>query len=330
MIPNVFESDLFTMTSMTAAIINSPYVPTQLSDMDLFEEQGEMIPFVYIESTHDGQLVLLDVMPRGAPGKPVKDTKAEGRPFKIPHIPEQGAVLADEVIGVRRFGTTDQMKTVEEVRDRKLRFARRNIDYTIEAHRMQCLLGNYIDANNRAVSLFTTFGVQQKEVAMDWANANANQEQKHLEIQEAVESALDGLPYGGLVAFHGKNSWKAAIANKSIRETYLNTPMAAELRRDPRTPRDFGGVSHQRYRGSSVVKVPDDEAYVIPLGVPGLFLTRFGPADTLGAVGVMGERYHVTPELIEFDKGVKFLAQSNPFNICTRPAAIVKLKIGAN
>lgn len=328
LIPNVFESDLFTMTSMTAAIINSPYVPTRLSDLGLFEEQGESIPFVFVESTSDGKLVLLDVMPRGSQGKPLTDPKAKGIPFKIPHIPEQGQVLADEVIGVRRFGTTDQMRTVEEIRDRKLRDARRNIDYTIESHRMQCLLGNYINANNQAISLYTTFGLSRKEVAMDWANDSANQEEKHLKVQEAMEDALDGLPYTGIRVFHGKNSWAAAIANKSIRETYLNTAMAAELRADPRQPREFGGMIHERYRGTSTVKIPDNEAYAVPMGVPGLFLTRFGPADTLDAVGVLGERYHVTPELLDFNKGMKFLAQSNPLNICTRPAAIIKLKIG--
>jgi hypothetical protein len=84
-------------------------------------------------------------------------------------------------------------------------------------------------------------------------------------------------------------------------------------------------MTFERYRGTSAVKVPDAEAYAIPMGVSGLFMTAFGPADYLEAAGSVGQRRYAKQWPLEANRGIQLEVQSNPLSICTRPAAVIKL-----
>ena len=89
----------------------------------------------------------------------------------------------------------------------------------------------------------------------------------------------------------------------------------------------LNGITYERYRGTSAVKITDDCAYAVPEGVPGLFLTRFAPANYRETVNTIGIPYYAKGEPMKFDTGFELQAQSNPLNICTRPASIIKLTI---
>ncbi|MDK2124490.1 major capsid protein [Chitinimonas sp. DQS-5] len=73
----------------------------------------------------------------------------------------------------------------------------------------------------------------------------------------------------------------------------------------------------------------NDEAYAIPEGVSGLFITRFAPADYLETVNTLGLPYYAKIWPLANDKGLSLEAQSNPPNLCTRPRAVIQLKRGA-
>ena len=110
-----------------------------------------------------------------------------------------------------------------------------------------------------------------------------------------------------------------------VRETYLNYQAAADLRGDTRQQFTFGGVTWVRYRGTSAVNITDAEAYAVPMGVSGMFLTRFAPANYIETVNTIGLPYYAKSEKIPMDKGIRMEGQTNPLNINTRPAAVVKL-----
>lgn len=73
------------------------------------------------------------------------------------------------------------------------------------------------------------------------------------------------------------------------------------------------------------VKIPDNEAYAVPQGVTDLFISRFAPANYWETVNTIGVPYYAKIEPLEMNKGVNIEAQSNPLNLCTRPAAVIKL-----
>ena len=70
---------------------------------------------------------------------------------------------------------------------------------------------------------------------------------------------------------------------------------------------------------------PANEAIVVPDGVPGLVITRFAPADYNETVNTIGLPYYARSEPKKMNKGWDLEAQSNPINICTRPASLIRV-----
>ena len=159
---------------------------------------------------------------------------------------------------------------------------------------------------------------------------NTKVRQKCYEVITAIEDKLDASTYGHIHSMVGKDFWLELIEHTSVKETYLNTVQAAELRGDPSVSRfEFGGITWERYRTGS--KAEEDvgapfigakQAQFFPVGVPDLFLTRFAPADYLETVNTIGlPRYSRQFEMPN-GKGVNLEVQANSINLCTRPAAL--------
>jgi hypothetical protein len=99
------------------------------------------------------------------------------------------------------------------------------------------------------------------------------------------------------------------------------------LRNDPRSGFYFGGVYWEEYRGSvgGVDFIASGEAYLVPEGVPDMFVTHYAPADYMETVNTIGLPYYAKQEMMRLNKGVEIEAQSNPLCLNTRPRAVIKL-----
>ena len=324
MMPDTFSPDVFTMTSLTDAINKLKYAPGRIGSLGLFHEQGINTLDLMIEEK-DGVLTLVDVASRNSPGKPVNAGKRVGRSFRVPHLPESSAIMADEVQGVRLFGSDNATETMQQRINERLQIMRGNIDYTIEAHRLAALKGTYYDANGGSTSLFTEFGVTQQTLSFVLATATTKIATKCENALYMIETALDGVAFTGVRVLCGRTFFTDLASHAMVRDTYLNTQMAAALRDDPRQEFNFGGMTFERYRGTSAVEVADAEAYAVPMGVERLCVTRFAPANYTETVNTVGLPYYSKSEPMKMNKGYELEAQSNPINLCTRPAAIIKL-----
>ena len=319
-----FKADGFSTLSLTAAINTLPYRPMQVAEMGLFQEAGISTVDTAIE--FDGNTIgLVSVQPRNASGQPVTNDKRKLVSLRVPHMPQRATILADEVQGVRAFGSESNAQALQSVINQRLAKMRQQIDYTIEAHRIAAIKGSYYDANGVATSLFTTFGVSQQTIQMKLDTATTEVQGTALDILTQIETELAGTFYTGAVALCGSSFWKKFITHSKVKETYLNTSMAASLRQDPREAVDINGITFMRYRGTASCAIDSTLAYVIPMGVPDLFLTRFAPAPYVETVNTLGLPYYAKSEPMEFGKGVQLESQSNALNICTRPNAVIKL-----
>jgi hypothetical protein len=325
--PNAFTPNIFSLQTLTAAINNLNFAPGLIGSMGLFEEAGISTLDAAIEE-RDGVLALVDVAARGAPGKPVGGEARRIRSFRVPHLPQRATILADSVQGVRAFGSENAAESIQTRVNERLAILRRNLDYTIESHRLAAIMGSFYDANGTSTSLFTEFSVSQQDQSMALSTSVSSKAREKAElVKEKIESALDGVAYSGIRVICSPGFWKALLEDKDNKESVLNWNAAASLRNDTRDAISLNGLLYERYRGTSAVKVTDDCAYAIPEGVPGLFLTRFAPANYIETVNTIGLPYYAKSIQMDFDKGYEIEAQSNPINLCTRPAAIVKLTI---
>jgi len=326
--PNPFTPDAFRLDTLTQAINKLPYHPRRLSELGLFEERGISTLTATVEE-RNGTLSLVGVKPRGAPAQAVNDGERTAIPFIIPHLPEQATIMADEVMGVREFGSENMAETLENRVNERLADMRANLEYTTEIHRAKAIKGVYVDANGNDVSLFTAFDVVQQTQGMALsASAASKIREKAMLVRKAVRTGLGASPWRGVRVLCGDAFWQALLEDKDTKETYLNQAQAAELRGDPTQSFTAFGMVWEWYEGTSDCNLGDD-AYAVPEGVPGLFITRFAPANYQETVNTIGIPIYAKGEPLKFGKGVELEAQSNPLNLCTRPRAVIKLTISA-
>lgn len=324
------QKDAFSLTTLTAVINNLPYRPMRIGQLGWFEEQGIAQTTAQIEQ-FNGTIGLVNTAPRGAPGQVVVGDKRKLYTFGVPHIPAMGSINADELQDVRAFGAENGPDSVTAARDRLLTKLRQSLEMTLEKHRVGALQGLILDADGSTLqNLFTAFGVSQQTVGMGFStSASSKTRETHTELLETIEAQLGGTPFTGVRVLCSSGFWKALIEDKDVKETYLNTMMASALRQDPRLEFTHMGITYERYRGTSDVKIEDNLAFAVPEGVPGLFITRYAPANYNETVNTLGLPLYAMAEAKDMNKGFDIEAQTNPLNLCTRPSAVVKLTITA-
>ncbi|CDY77964.1 elements of external origin; phage-related functions and prophages [Caballeronia glathei] len=326
----LFNDDAFSLSSLSAAINETPYVPSRLAALGLFDEQGITTTVVQIEKDGD-TLALVPAGRRGVPAQVIKGSKRSMLPFNTVHLPERATIGADEVQNLRAFGSETELEAVQTVVNRRLGKMRRQLDATHEYHRIGAIKGQILDADGQTIveDLLDRFGIERTTIDFELDQANTEIRSKCAQVLDAIEDALGNTPFTGVRVLCGRNFWNLLIVLKTVKETYLNSTLAAQLRGDTRDAFDLGGCTFERYRGrvGGIGYVADNEAYAVPEGVPELFITRFAPADYMEAVNTTGLPYYAKQELMDFDKGVELEAQSNPIHLCTRPKAVIKLTV---
>ena len=326
----IFEDDAFSVSSLTAAINDQEYLPGRISSLGLFREEGISTITVQIEKDGD-TLALVPAGERGTSGLVVGATKRTLIPFNTVHLPERFTIKADEIQGIRAFGSRTELQSVQDVVNKRLAKARRQLDATHEFQRMGALNGQILDADGKTslLDIYKTFGVNRKKLSMGLGNPDTELRVRAGEALDMQEEALGSITSSGSRAFCGKNFWNKLIVHKSVKETYLNTMQAAALRGDARESFEFGGIVWERYRGkvAGVSFVHDDKALLIPEGVPDLYISSFAPADYMETVNTQGIPYYSKIEPMAFNKGMAGEAQSNPLHICTRPRAQILLEL---
>ncbi|WP_174906992.1 major capsid protein [Burkholderia diffusa] len=325
----LFQDDAFSLASLSAAINDQPHVPGRIGALGLFEEDGITTTTIQIERDGD-TLALVAAGERGSPAAVVVGSKRSMIPFNTVHLPQRAVIKADEIQNLRAFGSETELEAVQTVVNRRLAKMRRQLDATHEFHRIGAIKGTVLDADGKTVliDLWKYFDIDQTVISFELGKTDTELRTKCIEVQDAIEDALGATTYTGVRVLCGRVFWNKLISAKSVKETYLASVMAAQLRGDAREAFDFGGCTFERYRGrvGDIGYVADDEAHAIPEGVPDLFISRFAPADYVESVNTTGIPYYAKQELMEFGKGVEIEAQSNPIHLCTRPKALIKLK----
>lgn len=333
---DIFNDDAFSVQSLTKAINETPYQPMLIGELGLFSEEGVTTTAVSIEKKGT-TLSLVSSAQRGAPGAPVGNDKRTLIPINTVHLPQRGSVIADEVQNMRAFGGESELESVQTLVNNKLAKMRRNLDVTIEWQRIGAIKGQVLDADGSTVllDLNTAFGTsaQTKDMVLD--NDATKVKQKIVEAQRLSETALGGLMHRGFIALCGVSFFDSLVGHPMVEKAYDRWLDGAFLRDIQRSQQSgspgfqFCGVSWHEYKGavSGQTFVGDTDAYLIPLGVPDLFVTHYAPADYMETVNTNGLPYYAKQEMMRMNKGVELEAQSNPISICTRPPVIIKLTV---
>ncbi|MBZ8133232.1 major capsid protein E [Afifella sp. IM 167] len=331
---DVFEGDAFSLVSLTASVNKRKYRPGQISAAGLFDESGVTTTTVYVEMK-DGKLSLVEPTPRGGPGETVGGEDREAIPFKVPHYQRDDAIYADEVQNVRAFGEEDVLETVEDrVVEKAARHAQ-DLTMTLEHQRCGAIKGIVLTKNGTVVeNLYTRFGISTPaavslELDVDTTDVGTVFDA----VRFSIEDSLDE-PYDGLHVFTGRDLHTALWRHKSVKETLLSHAGAVELRMAVPDIFEFGGATWERYRTGAAATadlgspyIAANEARVVPVGVPELFLTRFAPADYEETVNTVGLPFYVQQTPKPNRKGRDLEVQMNAISLCTRPEVLRRLTL---
>lgn len=325
---DIFNDDAFSVSSLTRAIIDTPYVPQRLGQLGLFSNEPIATTSVSIESM-GSTLSLVPSAARGAPGKPMTNDKRKLVSVNAVHLPQRAAIIADEVQNLRAFGSETDVETASNLMNKKLAKMRRDLDVTIEYQRMGAIKGVVLDADGTSVLLDMTdvFGVGPQTHNMVLGTTTTKVILKVIEAKRKIEAALGGLMYTGMRVLCSQSFFDALVGHAAVEKAYDRWMNGEFLREDHRGGFYFAGVYWEEYRGSVSGQpfVADGTALMIPEGVADLFVTHFAPADYMETVNTLGLPYYAKQELMPFNKGIDVESQSNPISLCTRPAAVVVL-----
>lgn len=335
---DIFDSDAFSVHSLSAAVDKLPYSPGRIGRMNLFQEMP-LTTSVAIVEERLGKLALLRTRPRGSEENTTESTpRRKVRSFTVPHVPDWDSVLASDLEGKRAFGDESQVEVFSTILNDRLQAMKDNHEVTHEWHRVGAIKGVVLDADGvtEVANWFTEFGITQHNITFDFADAGnydqANPTQdmkvKAQQVKRLMQLALGGTPFTGIHAFCGDEFFDSFVTHATVRkayERYQENAFARDLQ-DEEGGFKFAGITWEHYRGTVGNQdfFASGECRFIPTGVRNIFVEAVSPADFVETVNTRGQKIYAKQERMKWDKGIELHTQSNVLYMCTRPQCLIK------
>lgn len=323
---DAFNSNIFGLVSLTRSINELPRTPTRIGDMGIFREEGVTTTTVVVEE-NNGQIALVPETRRGAPGTVVKPEKRTARSISVGHIAVDDHIDADDVLGVRAFGSESQEQVLATLVNNRLQKMRSYIDVTREYRRARALHGQILDADGSTVlvNLFTEFGVSETTVDFAFGTATTDVRGRCMVVKRAIEDAIGNTAMiRNIHGICGATWFDALTSHDTVQEAYANWSTNEMLRSDLRAGFPFAGINFEEYRytvsGNAFVAADECRFFA----EADIYAEYFAPADYTETVNTVGLPVYAKSELTKFNKGVDMEAQSNPLPLCFMPASLVK------
>ena len=329
---DIFRSDAFGVVPLTLAINNLKFVPGYVSSSGVFAESSIATTAFVIEEKNN-ILSLVPPTPRGGPGITMDKTRRNMRMLLVPHFEINDAIMAEEVQGVRPFGSEDGTENVMTKVGERMQLAGQSLEYTQEYSRVGAIKGIITYANGTSMNLFNEYSLpvpSNTDMNLDSTANDGSLRLKCATITRTMGANLDGVTFSGVEALCGDAFFDALIKNAEVRATYVAAMQGQELRTGYVNAGQvwgsftFGGINWTNYRGNvgATPMIETNMAYLYPTGVPDLFKTVLAPADYIETVNTMGKARYVKQYTMQNDKGIHLDVQMNALNICTRPLVL--------
>lgn len=338
---DIFKSSAFSMVSITEALNNVPFQPGLITGMNLFTPKPVRTTGVSVEEKN-GTLSLIQTSNRGAPLGEADREKRKIRDFRTVRIAKHDRLTADEIQGIRAFGSeTELMQVVDEVNARMNgpTGLMRDVELTWENMALGAVQGIVTDADASVIyNFYDEFGITAAtEIDFDLDNASPASgavRKKCTQVVRQMQKAASGGWIPGrtyAMAICGDTFWDDLTAHSEVRQTYLNTQEARQLREGLAYETfNYGGITWVNYRGTddgSTVAVGATKAKFFPVNGNGVFQVAQSPAETFDYVNTPGQP--VYGMVIPDEKRNAFVdleVYSYPLFMCTRPAMLQSAK----
>lgn len=315
------------VSTLGGLISEIPPVPSRINQLGLFIEQGMLGTKLFFDR-QGYEIRLVQSTERGAAVPDGLSPSRNNVHLKAVRLSEKATILADDFRDILALGTSGGFESLNSWMTQRLWSPTQSVRATNEWHKLGAIKGEVLDANGDVIfDLYDLFGFTKPEpVELELDTASTDVRGKMTKAKRAMMKALGGVPATGFHAFAGDNLWDKLVGHKSVRETWLNTQRASELRDNAAYESiNLGGITIENYHGyvGETPFVGPDEIRFFPVGVPGLFQQHFAPADRFPFNDGMGLKEYVMPYRKDDGTAIDFIVQSNPVTLCTRPNALL-------
>lgn len=326
------NQDMFTSAEMTDAVNKLPGTVFRFGGM--FEQMGTRTTKIDIELLN-GRLTWVNDSPRGS----VPDSLGSRQPERklktltTTHLAQVDTLVPEDIQDVRAFGSTELVTAATVVND-KLTTLKRNLDMTLEYHRVGAIKGKVMDPDGSELcDIFDAFGVTKKTQTFTFPATSPKNSNPILDAimkaKRSVENAMEGNPYMRLEAVIGSNFYDMLTGHELVREAYnlwaanLSTFGDNDYRKRGFT---YGGITF--YEAGEVVGgktlVEKTKGHLYPVG-PGIWKQYFAPADWMETANTIGRQYYARMDERPKSRGFDIEVQANPLTLCLYPEALVEL-----
>ena len=336
---DIFNDDAFSLVSMVAAINKLDNVPGRAGELVFAGVAEGIATTTAVFEKKSVALSLIQSSVRGAPSPQEVEDKASLFNINIPQIKKERTIGAHEVQGVREFGTTNQLRSVQSVVNQQMNKLQSQFDLTLEHLRLGALQGHVRDADGTMIAdLYTAFGDAEASdfnFALDTTTTDVRGVCSAV-IRFMRRNLKAVLPSTAQVwCFAGDVFFDKLISHANVKAAYQNYVGAADRLGGSYVNRvfQFGGINFENYAGTDdqtstnkgTIGIGVDEARFFLTGVPGLYAEYYCPADFFDTVNTIGlPRYaRIAPD-DEMQRFVKLHVQTNPLPVCLRPKTLVR------
>lgn len=323
-------ADLFSVTSLTAAVNKLPYAQSPMRDLGIVQEKGIRTTTITVEEAA-GRLYLIANTSRNGEGSVARRNRRTRRTFELFHLVESGVVLPQDIQDIAPFGEDVSGRPLDaqaQAINDLLMTLRNSIEITREWQRIGAARGKILDADGSVVyDLYSEFGVAAQTVDIALGTAGTDVRARVMAAKRAAETKLTGAAVTGFVGLADPAFMDALTGHANVKVAYANWQAAQDrLAGDVRRGFRFGDVDWIEVNTtvSGQAFIPANKARLIPRGA-GIFQMYNGPANYNETVNTMGLAYYSKAEPRKMGKGWDLEVQANPLAICLYPEALVEI-----
>lgn len=322
------------LIDLTDKVNKIPRTPTVFDQLLNVSDESVTTTTVQVDVVQRN-LDLMVAQRRGGERTNIKNASYITKSFVTPFFTLDGAIKPTDLQNLRQAGTANDVETVDNVRMNIMEDTRRYHAALRQKAVAEAIKGlSYVGNDLYPVyNYYTEFGVSKTTVPFDFTSATMDPlKQAEIARRAIVDNAQDGASSYQVVALCGYKFFDGLLANPSFREAYQSYLNGAQPLRD-RMGGDsnirqmtFGNVvyvdvSSQKLGGASLLG--DDDAWMIPVGIPNMFRAFYAPGDLISEVNKPGREMYMI-EKTDY-RSVKMETETSMIVVNTRPELCIFL-----
>lgn len=344
---DIFKNDAFSLTSLQRVATNSPYIPTTLGQMQLFDpkpiETREVL--LYEE---DSSIKIIPISEIGSPDVQQARDAGRLRALKTLRLSKKDTVRAGELHAVADMALPEdiRLRNATDLVTKRTAKLKTEMEFTKELHRYGAIQGKLTttraDGSAYVLNFFTEYGIAEPAaVNINFSTTTEAdlqmllQETFALPIIESLKNRAN--PNVEIHALVGLGFWGKLQRHPAVRKIYelQQTGVAMAMQINPLAKRNlwesvyFAGITWHHFRGATngEIAVATNDAIFFPKGATDVFDVYWAPGETLLDVKGPGqpEYLYVQPDVRDqMPEYVDIVLRSYPLYACIYPQCLMR------